>query len=205
MLARVLQVHDFAQTLKECDKQIKQLEIASTGKLRLKLGLDFGVSSDWHFKSRHVAAHDHPCLLQLSLEPQEMHCQGPYPMCIRQMPKVAHSRLFHKMSYVNKQPPQWVQQDHKALCESTTLLPSHRSMYVAFCLCCQNGVCSLQTMIPVAINQSDNRQIVTLQFCTNQHHRFASLMFSAQVEAAVLIIPSTAQDPPMIAMTNRPR
>ncbi len=37
--AGALQVHDFAQTLKECDKQIKQLETASTGKLRPKLGL----------------------------------------------------------------------------------------------------------------------------------------------------------------------
>ncbi len=43
MLVRVVQVHDFAQTLKECEKQIKQLETASTGKLRPKLGLDFGV------------------------------------------------------------------------------------------------------------------------------------------------------------------
>ena len=39
MLARVLQVHDFAQTLKECEKQIKQLEIASVGKLRPEMGL----------------------------------------------------------------------------------------------------------------------------------------------------------------------
>ncbi len=142
MLVRVLQVHDFAQTLKECEKQIKQLETASTGELRPKLGLDFRGSSDWHFKSRHVAANDHPFLLQLSSRPLEMRCQGPYPMCIRKMPRVTRSHLFHKTSCNNKQPLQWVQQDHKALCESRTLLPSHRSMYVAcpccFCLCWSN-------------------------------------------------------------------
>ena len=31
----VLQVHDFAQTIKECEKQIKQLELATVGKLPL--------------------------------------------------------------------------------------------------------------------------------------------------------------------------
>lgn len=138
-LARVLQVHDFAQTLKECEKQIKQLEIASVGKLRPQSGLVFCVSSDWQFIPRYVSADGYVCLLQLSSGPQEMRCQGPYPMCIRKMPKVVRSQLFHKMSYDNKQPLQWVQQDHKALCESRTLLPSHRSMYVAcpcsFCLC----------------------------------------------------------------------
>lgn len=78
-LARVLQVHDFAQTLKECEKQIKQLEIASVGKLRPQSGLVFCVSSDWQFIPRYVSADGYVCLLQLSSGPQEMRCQGPYP------------------------------------------------------------------------------------------------------------------------------
>jgi len=99
-------------------------------------------------KSRYAAASDCVRLLQLSSGPQEMRCQGPYPMCIRKMPKVVRSQLFHKMSYDNKQPLQWVQQDHKALCESRTLLPSHRSMYVA----CPCRVCSCWSYFMAFVN-----------------------------------------------------